>query len=62
MSLDDRKKNKKAGPFPGFQRALEGILERLRQGMEELANELSQNRPQPQPIPIPLPTQRRRRK
>lgn len=62
MSPDERRKNKKAGPFPGFQRALEGILERLRQSLEELANELTPNRPQPQPIPIPLPTQRRRRK
>ena len=61
MSPEERMKNKKASQRPGLQRALEGILERLRQGLEELANELS-NRPQPQPIPIPLPSQRRRRK
>ncbi|GAP07330.1 MAG TPA: hypothetical protein DEQ80_03435 [Anaerolinea thermolimosa] len=44
----------------GMQRTLEGILERLRQGLEELAGQLTQ-RP-PQPVPIPIPVHRRSRR
>ncbi len=61
MSPDNQVKNKKQPEKPGFQRALEDLLERLRRGMEELANPLNPNRPQPQPIPVPV-LQRRRRK
>jgi hypothetical protein len=54
MSPLDTNKQKKSQT--GLQRALEGFLERMRQGMDELARSLAPQRPQPQPIPIPQPT------
>jgi len=53
-------KDKQAKSRQGLQRALEGILERLRQGLEEIANGLNNNR-RPEPIPLPIPVDRRRR-
>jgi hypothetical protein len=53
-------KDKQARSRQGLQRALEGILERLRQGVEEIAKGLNPNRPQPVPIPIPVEQRRRR--
>lgn len=61
MGNADQNKKRKNDVHPGFQRSLEGILERLRRGLEELANSLAPSQPQPQPIPIP-PTLRRRRR
>jgi hypothetical protein len=52
-------KEKQTKSGQGLQRALEGILERLRQGLEEIANGLNGNRPEP--IPLPVPVDRRRR-
>lgn len=52
-------KDKPSRSRQGLQGALEGILERLRQGLEEIARGLSNDRPQP--VPIPVPTERRRR-
>ena len=53
---DDKKKKRSKSPF---QRMLEGILDRLREGMEEIAQGLNPQRPQPQPIPIPVNRRRR---
>jgi hypothetical protein len=55
--LDDDKKKKRSKPT--LQRVLEGILDRLREGMEEIAQGLNPSRPQPQPIPIPVNRRRR---
>ncbi len=56
MSPDDASKQKnRQQPKPGLRRTLEGVLERLREGLEELADGL---RPQPQPVPIPIPVRR----
>ncbi len=62
MSPADQTRPKANPPRPGIEKTLDGILERLRQGLEELAGRLSPGRPQPQPIPVPLPPLRRRRR
>lgn len=58
MNPEDRSKHK---PHPqqktGLTQALEGVLERLREGLDELADGL---RPQqPQRVPVPVPVRRR---
>ena len=52
-------KGKQNRSSQGLQQTLEGILERLRQGMEEIMKGMNPNRPQPVPIPIPLERRRR---
>ncbi len=61
MSPDDVHKQKNhRQPKPGLKQVLEGVLERLREGLNDIAEGL---RPQePQPIPIPIPVQRPRRR
>lgn len=58
MSPSTSKKNQQPSR-QGLQGALEGILDRLRQGLEEIARGLNNDRPQP--VPIPVPADRRRR-
>lgn len=58
MPQENQGKKARRNPH-GVQRTLEGILERLRQGLEELAGQLAQR---PQPVPIPIPVQRRSRR
>lgn len=60
----DNKANAKKPSRPDLQRTLEGILERLRHGMDGLLDSLVRGRTEPQPIPVPIPVpvpQRRRR-
>lgn len=59
MPQENQGKKARRNPQPGVQRTLEGILERLRQGLEELAGQLAQR---PQPVPIPVPVHRRSRR
>jgi hypothetical protein len=60
MSPEYNRKQKNQQPKSGFRRTLDGVLERLREGLEDLAEGL---RPaQPQPIPIPVPVNRPRRR
>lgn len=60
MSPEDARKQKNHQPTKGgLRRTLEGVLERLREGLDSL---LDGFRPQPQPVPIPVPTRRPRRR
>ena len=60
MSPEDTHKQKNHPQSkPGWWRALEGILERLGEGFEDIARGLQ---PQPKPIPIPVPTRQPRRR
>jgi hypothetical protein len=56
---DNRKQKSHPQNKTGFKRTLEGVLERLRDGLDELAEGL---RPRPQPVPIPVPIDRPRRR
>ena len=62
MRSDDNRKQKGPQTKQGLKRTLEGIIERLREGLDELAEVLERGlRPsEPQPIPIPVPTRRPR--
>ena len=64
MSPEETRKDKHRQQKPGFKRTLEGIVERLREGLEELGEDLGRGlRPaRPQPIPIPIPALRPRRR
>ncbi len=60
MSPEDTRKQKNRQRKPGFREVLDGVLERLREGLDGLAEGL---RPaQPQPVPIPIPVRRPRRR
>lgn len=55
MNPDDTRKRKnhpQAGK--GLKEALEGVLERLREELDELAQGLRPRQPQPVPIPVPV--------
>ena len=54
---DARKQKNNQPPKSGIRRTLEGVLERLREGLDSLADGF---RPQPQPVPIPIPIDRPR--
>lgn len=61
MSPEDvRKKQNHPQPKRGLKQVLEGVVERLREGMEELARGLNPQEPQPVPIPVPVNRPRRR--
>jgi hypothetical protein len=61
MSPEDARKQKnRPQQKSGLKRTLEGVLERLREGLEELANGLIPAQPQRVPIPIPVRRTRRR--
>lgn len=59
MSLEEARKQKNQ-PQHKDGNPLEGILERLREGLDELLNGLKPAQPQPVPIPIPIEYPRRR--
>jgi hypothetical protein len=56
MGTADTRKNKK-NPGPGLRRSVDELLERLRQGLDQL---FPQPEPQRVPVPIPVPLPRRR--
>ena len=55
-----RKQKSRPQPKTGLKQALEGVVERLREGLEEIARGL--NAAQPQRVPIPIPVNRLRRR
>jgi len=61
MSTADRDGKAKKSSKPGLQRALEGILERMREDLLGLLDGMKAPQPQPAPVPVPLPVYRRRR-
>jgi len=61
MSTADRDGKSKKNNKPGLQRAMEGILERMREDLQGLIDSLTPRQPQPVPIPVPSPLYRRRR-
>jgi hypothetical protein len=61
MTADDIRKNKNHPEMkPGLKRTLQGILERLKEGMDEIADGLRPANPQRVPIPLPVWRPRRR--
>lgn len=63
MSPDETRKQKgHPQQKNGLRRTLEGVLERLREGLDELGEGLRPDRPQPVPIPIPIPVRQPRRR
>jgi hypothetical protein len=60
MSKDDVRKQKgQARKESGVKETLEGMLDRLREGLEEILGSLRPS--QPQPVPIPVYNRPRRR-
>jgi hypothetical protein len=61
MSPDPVDKQKRyPQPRKGLKNALEGIVERLRDGLQGIADGLRSERPQRVPIPVPVYRPRRR--
>ena len=61
MSTADHDGKSKKNSKPGLQRAMEGILERMRDDLQGLIDSLTPRQPVPVPIPVPAPLYRRRR-
>lgn len=60
MSQEDvRKQQRQGGQKSGVKQVLDGVVERLREGLEEILDGL---RAKPQPVPIPIPVNRPRRR
>jgi hypothetical protein len=61
MSTADHHGKSKKASKPGLQRAVEEVLERMRQDLQGLLDGLKAPQLQPVPIPNPVPVYRRRR-
>jgi hypothetical protein len=51
---NSRKQKQQPHGKTGIKQVLEGILDRLREGLDELADELRPRQPEPIPIPVPV--------
>ncbi len=62
MNSDENRKQKSLPQknSSGLQRTLQGLLERLREGLDTMAKGLRPEQPQPVPIPIPVYRPKRR--